>query len=313
MKPREIMYKTDQLQNSSLSGLLIIDKPAGLTSHDVVARVRKMSKTRRVGHTGTLDPFATGVLVVCVNRATRLVQFLTGEDKEYVATMRLGYATDTGDLTGKPVSAISSARDISVGMVAEVLKGFCGRIYQMPPMYSAKKIGGVKLYQMARRGEEVKRDPVEIEIKELELCGQAEIFDDSTQDLTFRVVCSSGTYIRTLAEDIGRRLSIGAHLTGLRRTQVGSYGLSRAVTLEKLTEPDELGRNLIPASEAAPFPAILLNEEEHKAIIHGRSIRRSGYWQEGDRAKLLSSTGELVAIANFDAEKHVWHPIIVLV
>src|SRR5215470_17639290 len=129
----------------SRDGVLVIDKPEGLTSHDVVAQVRKLLGTRRVGHAGTLDPFATGVLVVCVNRATRLVQFLTGDDKEYLATMRLGYATDTGDLTGKPSSPVSDASHITAEAVSEILKEFRGRILQTPPMYSAKKIAGVKL------------------------------------------------------------------------------------------------------------------------------------------------------------------------
>src|SRR5215831_9405751 len=162
-------------------GVLIIDKPEGLTSHDVVARVRKILGTRRVGHAGTLDPFATGVLVVCVNRATRLVQFLTGADKEYVATMRLGFATDTGDLTGKPKTPVTDAGNITSDKVNEAFSRFLGPIKQIPPMYSAKKVGGVKLYEMARRGEVIERAPVEVDIKELELCKST---GDSAGDLT---------------------------------------------------------------------------------------------------------------------------------
>ncbi|MBK8314752.1 MAG: tRNA pseudouridine(55) synthase TruB [Acidobacteria bacterium] len=150
--------------------VLIIDKPEGLTSHDVVSRVRKILKTRRVGHSGTLDPFATGVLVVCVNRATRLVQFLTGENKEYLATMRLGVATDTGDLTGTPISEATDAGSITAESIREALSHFRGRINQIPPMYSAKKIRGVKLYELARKGMEIEREPIEVEISELELC-----------------------------------------------------------------------------------------------------------------------------------------------
>jgi tRNA pseudouridine55 synthase len=131
-------------------GVLVIDKPEGLTSHDVVARVRKILRTRRVGHAGTLDPFATGALVVCVNRATRLVQFLTGDDKEYVATMRLGFATDTGDLTGTPKTPVTDAGHITSNKIQETFSRFLGPVKQIPPMYSAKKIGGVKLYEMAR-------------------------------------------------------------------------------------------------------------------------------------------------------------------
>src|SRR4030095_6904437 len=153
----------------SQDGVLVIDKPERLTSHDVVERGGKILGPRRVGHAGTLDPFATGVLVVCVNRATRLVQFLTGDDKEYVATMRLGFATDTGDLTGTPKTPVTDAGNITSEKVIEAFSRFLGPINQIPPMYSAKKIGGVKLYEMARRGEEIERAPIVVEIKNLEL------------------------------------------------------------------------------------------------------------------------------------------------
>src|SRR5262245_10309791 len=311
------MNETDRPPTPSLDGVLIVDKPAGLTSHDVVSRIRKIFMTRRVGHTGTLDPFATGVLVVCVNRATRLVQFLTGEDKEYLATMRLGYATDTGDFTGKPASPVTDASHITAEAVSEILKEFRGRILQTPPMYSAKKIAGMKLYEMARRGEEVERDPVEIEIKELEVHDPAIVLEDLTQDITFRVVCSAGAYIRTLAEDIGKRRDVGAHLVALRRTRVGNRSLVEALTLQQLAgfkQPGGLlGDLLIPMSRALAFPEFQLNEEERKAIVYGRSIRRHSYSQAGGLAKLIGSRGELIAVANFDPQELVWRPIVVLV
>src|SRR5215471_14449199 len=203
----------------SQDGVLVIDKPEGLTSHDVVARVRKILKTRRVGHTGTLDPFATGVLVVCVNRATRLVQFLASDEKEYFATIRLGFATDTGDLTGTPKTPVTDTSNITSEKVQGAFSRFLGHIKQIPPMYSAKKVGGVKLYEMARRGEEIERAPVEVEIKALELCDHQESAAKTREpdipsaahiEFSFRVVCSSGTYIRTLAEDIGVSLGVGA-------------------------------------------------------------------------------------------------------
>src|SRR5215475_1008675 len=190
-------------------GVLVIDKPEGLTSHDVVARARKILGTRRVGHTGTLDPFATGVLVICVNRATRIAQFLTGDDKEYVATMRLGFATDTGDLTGRPKTPVTDAGNITSEKVQEAFSRFLGPIKQIPPMYSAKKVGGVKLYEMAQRGEEEERAPVVVEIKKLELIKPAARFlqaqaaaQTAPDEFSFRVVCSSGTYIRALAEEV---------------------------------------------------------------------------------------------------------------
>jgi tRNA pseudouridine55 synthase len=297
----------------SADGVLIIDKPSDWTSHDVVAKVRKIVKTRRVGHTGTLDPFATGVLVVCLNRATRLVQFLTGDDKEYMATMRLGFTTDTGDLTGEARLPVTDANHITSEQVQEVLKHFHGRIQQIPPMYSAKKVGGVRLHEMARRGEEIERQPIEIEIKELEL--QEHAGSVRTQDFSFRVVCTAGTYIRTLAEDIGKRLGVGAHLISLRRTRAGSCHQSEAVTLDKLAElveQDKLGEVLIPMADAVELTEILLSEEECKAVTHGRSIRRMGDWRNGSKAKLCDDKHQLMAIAEFDAQQSAWQPRSVL-
>ncbi|MEO6724009.1 MAG: tRNA pseudouridine(55) synthase TruB [Blastocatellia bacterium] len=304
-------------------GILIVDKPVDWTSHDVVAKVRKILRTRRVGHTGTLDPFATGVLVICLNRATRLVQFLTGDDKEYVATMRLGFATDTGDLTGKPLSSAISTTDagcISRERVQAALEQFRGRIQQIPPMYSAKKVGGVRLHELARRGEVIERQPIEIEIKGIELLDAPGLTSSAdvevvTQDFSFRVVCSSGSYIRTLAEDIGKRLSIGAHLTALRRTRAGDCRLAQAVTLEYLAELANAERTdevLISMTDAVGLPEIELDDEERKAVAHGRSIRRNGSWQDGAQAKLCDSDRRMVAIAGYDIRLSVWHPRVVL-
>jgi tRNA pseudouridine55 synthase len=299
----------------AFDGVLIIDKPSVWTSHDVVARVRKILKTRRVGHTGTLDPFATGVLVVCVNRATRLVQFLTGDDKEYLATMRLGFATDTGDLTGKPISPTSDTGGTTMEMVQESLSHFRGRIKQVPPMYSAKKVGGVKLYEMARQGKEIEREAVEVEIKELELIPRTSDRDTVCENLTFRVVCSSGTYIRQLAEDLGNRLGVGAHLTGLRRMRAGLCGLNRAVTLEKMEElvkSGRIGEALIPMSEVLALEELRISQDESREIAHGRSIRRAGNWLNGTVVKLCDQDGGLAAIAQYDAVEHIWHPRVVL-
>lgn len=297
-------------------GVLVIDKPVDWTSHDVVAKVRKILRTRRVGHTGTLDPFATGVLVVCVNRATRLVQYLTGNDKEYVATMRLGFATDTGDFTGQALSPVADASHITSEQVRESLGKFRGRIQQIPPMYSAKKIGGVRLHELARRGEEVERQPIEIEIKELELLTEPHAGIALNQEFSFRVVCTAGTYIRTLAEDIGKRLGVGAHLTSLRRTRAGRCLLDKALTLDQLNELAEAGRLtevLTPMADAIELEEILLSVEECKAVTHGRSIRRTGIWQVGTLSKLCDTERNLLAIAEFDAEKSVWQPRAVLV
>ena len=301
-------------------GILVVDKPVDWTSHDVVAKVRRILRTRRVGHTGTLDPFATGVLVICLNRATRLVQFLTGDDKEYVATMRLGVATDTGDLTGSPLSPATDARHISTEQVQAALERFRGRIQQIPPMYSAKKIGGVRLHEMARRGEEIERQPIEIQIKEIELLALPAPVPSAdpetvTQDFCFRVVCSAGSYIRTLAEDIGKQLGLGAHLIALRRTRAGDCRLAQAVTLEHLAELAEAERAeeiLISMTDAVGLLEIELDDGERKAVTHGRSIRRKGNWPQGAQAKLCDRDQRLVAIADYDSGLSVWHPHVVL-
>ncbi len=300
----------------SADGVLIIDKPSDWTSHDVVAKVRKILRTRRVGHTGTLDPFATGVLVICVNRATRLVQFLTGDDKEYLATMRLGFATDTGDLTGEPLLPVTDANHITSEQVQEALPHFRGRIWQIPPMYSAKKVEGVRLHELARRGETIERQPVEIEIKELELEALNNATSTQRQDFTFRVVCTAGTYVRTLAEDIGKRLGVGAHLISLRRTRAGSCHLAKAVTLEQLSElveQERLGEILIPMADAVELPEIMLTTEECNSISYGRSIRRTEDWSNGTKAKLCNSERKLLAIGEFDAIQSIWQPRLVLV
>src|SRR4029078_13555084 len=191
-----------------MDGLLIIDKPEGLTSHDVVARVRRILKTKRVGHTGTLDPFATGVLVLLIGKATRLAQFLDKDEKEYEAVIQFGFETDTGDKNGTPRAENPVPLSIDVAELKKILPLFVGEIEQVPPMYSAKKQGGKKLYELARQGKEVERKPVKVTIKELELLA------DNTRTvqsaLRIRVVCSAGTYIRTFAEDIGRRIGLGA-------------------------------------------------------------------------------------------------------
>jgi tRNA pseudouridine55 synthase len=314
----------------SEDGVLIIDKPEGLTSHDVVAKVRKILGTRRVGHAGTLDPFATGVLVVCVNRATRLARFLTGDDKEYVATMRLGFATDTGDLTGAPKMPVTDARHITSNKVQEAFTHFLGPVKQIPPMYSAKKIGGVKLYEMARRGEEIERAPIVVEIKKLELLNAA------GDEFSFRVVCSSGTYIRALAEDLGSILGVGAHLTRLQRTRSGRCSLEEALTLEELADPAQSERNdrvshgvshgvkMITMAEAIAMPTVIVSSENQKRLSHGRPIEHqeglAEYPGEGAKsyangalAKLCDKKNQLIAIAEFDAGKTLWHPRVVLI
>src|SRR6266571_3777062 len=270
-----------------MDGALIIDKPAGLTSHDVVARVRKTIAERRVGHTGTLDPFATGVLVVLVGRATRLAQFLSGAEKEYEALIRFGHRTDTGDITGKQIgeeqshAKPQSTRSLREEEIETALASLRGEIEQTPPMYSAKKIGGRKLYELARRGEEVERKPVRVTISEFECISELDdsmkSLDNGTQDLRVRVVCSAGTYIRTLAEDLGQLLGTGAHLAELRRTRAGTFKIEDAMTLDELRDLKESGsfetKLISPFEVLSHLPAIELEADDARQTVNGIELR----------------------------------------
>jgi tRNA pseudouridine55 synthase len=212
-----------------MDGFLYIDKPAGITSHDVIDRLRRLTGVRRIGHAGTLDPFATGLLVVGVGReATKKLGGFLGQDKEYVATMVLGGRSDTQDATGKITPETGAAMPERAALEAAMRK-FVGQISQMPPMYSAKKVRGRKLYELARQGQEIAREPVTVTISELELAGY------EPPKASFRVRCSSGTYIRTLAHDIGDVLETGAYLESLRRTAIGGISVEKAFKLEELT------------------------------------------------------------------------------
>ncbi|MDD5726230.1 MAG: tRNA pseudouridine(55) synthase TruB [Patescibacteria group bacterium] len=223
-----------------LSETLLIDKPAGMTSHDVVDQVRRIYKTRRVGHAGTLDPFATGLLIVAIGKATKDIQRFVGLDKEYIATARLGATSDTYDLTGQitqnsqPVTrdsgVTSNELQVTGDDVVKALMSFKGGYAQKAPAYSAKKVHGQKLYEMARRGEDVEhlRPIKNVDISEIEL------IDYKWPDVTFRIICSSGTYIRSLAHDLGEKLGCGAYLTALRRTRIGEYKIEDAKRLNEL-------------------------------------------------------------------------------
>jgi tRNA pseudouridine55 synthase len=310
-----------------MDGSFIIDKPAGMTSHDVVARVRRAIGMRRVGHAGTLDPFATGVLVVCVGNATRLVQFLVGLDKEYLATVRLGFATDTQDLTGKRITPIESSELLTADVVLEGLKEFLGPQTQVPPMYSAKKIAGERLHHAARRGEVIDRQPLPITVYSMELVNpdgdEVVLNSDGTRDFTVRVRCSSGTYVRTLAHDLGVRLGVGAHLAALRRTAVGDLSISQAIalaTLEEMMERHDLQALLSPAETVAHLPIVYLDADSVRLVEHGRELEWSRLQGMGNRivasdqgpVRLCDGRGELVAIGTLGADANSIRPRVVL-
>jgi tRNA pseudouridine55 synthase len=311
-----------------MDGVLIIDKPAGMTSHDVVARVRRATGHRRVGHTGTLDPFATGVLVVLVGRATRLAQFLRGAEKEYEATIRLGYATDTGDVTGQRVTSFTTETqrhtEIHREEIESAMTSLRGEIEQTPPMYSAKKVGGKKLYELARRGEEIERKSVRVKISEFETVasdGVPNENDDGTTDLRVRVVCSAGTYIRTLAEDFGKQLGVGAHVSELRRTRAGEFKISDAITLEWLHEEAQarsLDQVLISPDAALSFlPGVQLEVDEVRRVGQGIDFQiqeaDSSPWPNDQLLRLRNSDGQLIAVGIYDQERKTVHPQVVIV
>lgn len=233
-------------------GVLLIDKPSDHTSHDVVARLRGILKMKRIGHAGTLDPMATGLLVVLVGKATTLSQYLMSNDKEYTGTITLGVVTNTQDAEGEVVET-RPVPELTEDAVRAALNGFLGDQYQTPPMFSAIKINGRPLYKSARAGEEVEREPRFIRVTRFDLTRWA------SPELDFVVRSTKGTYVRTLAHDLGQRLGCGAHLSALRRTASGALHVDRAVTLEQLAAmtPSEIDAVLIPMLEAAPRPGTL--------------------------------------------------------
>jgi tRNA pseudouridine55 synthase len=313
-----------------VTGVLIIDKPAGITSHDVVARVRRILGERRVGHTGTLDPFATGVLVVLVGRATRLAQFLSGAEKEYQAVIRLGYATDTGDVTGKRMNAegftteTRKARSFTKEEIEAALARLRGEIEQTPPMYSAKKIDGEKLYELARRGEEVERKPVRVTVEQFEVQTHDGSLlkhnENGTCDLAVRVVCSAGTYVRSLAEGVGERLGIGAHVFELRRTRAGEFKIEDAISLERLNGLAESGTAeqalISPDAALAHLPAMELSPDDVPRVQQGIDLRvedpEASRWSEGQRVRMRTGNGELTAVGVYHVAVKCIHPSVVI-
>ena len=307
---------------SPMDGLLVIDKPSGMTSHDVVARARHILHERRIGHTGTLDPFATGVLVIMLGKATRLSQFLTGVDKEYEAIIRLGFSTDTGDRTGKRIPGPPTPAHIwTEAEIEAALQSLRGDIDQVPPMYSAKKVEGKKLYELARRGENVERKPVRVCIHEFAAIkpGGQLIKDnlDGTFDFHTRVSCSSGTYVRTLAEDFGKRLYVGAHLAELRRTRVGDLTIDQAITLEHLKihfGEDSIGSVLLPTGAGISWlPSLHLSAEDVRRASHGREVKvAESEWTDGENVRMYDGEEQLIAVGRYDANARSLHPHVVL-
>ncbi len=304
----------------AISGVLVIDKPANMTSHDVVARVRHALGIRQVGHFGTLDPFATGVLPVSVGKATRFAQFYLKSRKAYEGTIRFGHSTDTYDATGKPTSE-PAPLELDAAALEKMFGDFTGRLMQTPPPFSAKRVGGVRAYELARKQKPVQLAPVEVEVYALELLNL------EGDEVRFAVECSGGTYVRSLAHDFGQKLGCGAHLASLRRTAVAEFAESRAVTLEQLqaaAREGDLGSCLVPLESLLPeFPELMVRGREEAAVRHGRKFELAQALRPRRDAgeplvpvatllKILNPERRLIAVARH-VSGSVYHPNLVLV
>jgi len=291
-----------------MNGVLVLDKPAGMTSHDVVNRVRRLLQERAVGHLGTLDPMATGVLPLVVGKLTRLAQFYTGAEKVYEGQIRLGFATDTYDDEGEPAGPPQPVQ-VTLEVLRELAAGFRGEILQTPPPFSAKKIQGVPAYKLARKKQAVTLEPVRVEIKEFEILN----FDG--QLAGFRARVSSGTYMRSVAHELGQQLEVGAHLAALRRTGVGEFTDADACTLEQLESAVTAGKTeefMIHLRRILPtLPSVTADEINANRIRHGQAVNLP----EMSRAplvKVFAGQAELIAIASRVAGT-LFHPKVVLV
>ena len=290
-----------------LNGVIVVDKPAGWTSHDVVAKTRRILGERSIGHLGTLDPMATGVLPLVVGRMTRLCQFYSSSEKAYQGTIRLGVATDTYDCDGDPVGP-PQAVNVTLEEIRAVVSGFVGFIQQTPPSFSAKKIKGVPAYKLARKKQEVELQPVEVEVKAFTVLGlNGDLVD-------FRCRVSSGTYVRSLAHELGQKLGIGAHLASLRRTEVAEFSIEQSHTLEEIGESASQGRigelMVHPRRVLPEIPSVVATDEDIAKIRHGRTVNlpemsRSRF------VKVFAGQSELICIASRVAGT-LFHPKVVL-
>jgi len=291
-----------------LSGILNVDKPPGMTSHDVVDIVRRISGQRQVGHAGTLDPMATGVLLVCLGKATRVTEYLMAGTKRYRATVVLGMVTDTYDAEGEILSS-GGRTDLTRQEIEAALAGFAGRIEQVPPMYSAIKRDGQPLHRLARQGKTVERDPRPVEIDEIAL------LDWTAPSLVFEVGCSPGTYIRSLAHDLGQRLGSGAYLASLVRLRSGSFTLEEATSLARLEEAFQHGQEaeyLLPMDEALlEWPSMIVDADCARRIVQGQAVTgEPPAAGEGGvpLSRAYSLDGDFLAIMAYDATAGQWRP-----
>ncbi len=285
-----------------------LNKPKDITSQDAVTKVKKILKVKKAGHTGTLDPLATGMLLVCINKATRRASYISSLDKEYKAVMKLGETTDTQDAYGKVISKTDRVATDRAA-IEDVLKSFRGKSLQLPPMFSALKHEGTPLYKLARQGVEIERKPREISISDIELLNIDFPF------VTFRTVCSKGTYIRTICDDIGKKLGTGAHMFELERTAIGAFRLEDSLTLEELQNtdiPEPGGKGIYTMDQALSWmPELKLDAAMTKGVMHGNPVRVNDApgmpddYREAGGIRIKASSGELLAVGSFLEEKNI--------
>ncbi len=278
-----------------MDGILIIDKPSGITSHDVVDYIRKKTGMRRIGHTGTLDPNATGLLILCLGKATKLSEYFIALDKTYEGKMRLGVVSDSHDIDGNIIKE-NEVGNISKKEIRKYLSNFIGEIEQIPPMVSAIKIGGKRLYKMAREGVTIEREPRKIKIHEFE------IININLPNIWFRVSCSRGTYVRTLCHDLGEKIGCGAILTELKRIKIGNYIIDKATPLESISTKEEIQKNLIPIEYALDLPRAIISTSGESLFKNGNKVKTEEILEinEGtdDLVQVFNRHGVFLGIAN---------------
>lgn len=275
-------------------GFINVCKPEGMTSHDVVAKLRRVTKIKQIGHTGTLDPFATGVLPIAIGKATRLIEYLE-DDKEYLATVQFGKNTKTYDLDGEITEVFS--KTVTQDEVIEALKSFEGEISQLPPIYSAIKVNGKKLYEYARQGEDVQIKPRKVFISKIEL----KDFNVENQSAKILIGCSKGTYIRSIAFDLGSKLGCGGYLTALERTKAGHFEIENSINLDDFENKEDVFENLINPLDVMSQPVLELSEAEKVKVQHGMAIQNQKY-EDLDIVFLIYS-GRIYAIGKVEQEK----------
>lgn len=278
-----------------MDGILIIDKPSGITSHDVVDYIRKKTGMRRIGHTGTLDPNATGLLILCLGKATKLSEYFIALDKTYEGKMRLGVVSDSHDIDGNIIKE-NEVGNVSKKEIRKYLSNFIGEIEQIPPMVSAIKIGGKRLYKMAREGVTIEREPRKIKIHEFE------IININLPNIWFRVSCSRGTYVRTLCHDLGEKIGCGAILTELKRIKIGNYIIDKATPLESISTKEEIQKNLIPIEYALDLPRAIISTSGESLFKNGNKVKTEEILEinEGtdDLVQVFNRHGVFLGIAN---------------